>query len=664
MKKYRLIQRKGSARSSTSFRQASLNKEEARHLQLQLALTKAQIEDETLRNADLEIPTTPTDKAVKAEELSRLNLQLQELKGELQETKVQGPSRTAETRRKAGAVESRTSVPVVKVLSREVASSRSLLSRASLRGRASLTDDGLRTKLAVALMRALQDGSLQQHLDKAKTVPRSQVQALRKEVVQLRRQLRTAEVSGSPTPSTPCKGALRTGIPQSDKQKVNFLADGEPVVQAQEDFRQLMEEKEKLAADLARAQAKLKDYEEERSRRPGPHREALPEATARTDQQKTEQAIHLNELAAKEPLLAQAREEARRAEEEHAAEKERWMKEMAELARPLDLQEEVSEARQLRSALEMRENVAAEFRKQLWEVREELQVAESMGFQPNKALGQGLSENAMGRALREEQDLAKHLCQELSEVETAAITTAEAAEARIIQIEALDRRGRMALHMAETAAEKEAALKDDAIKAACEAEAQVQNMLREVQRMQHEVYEQSQACYRESAVCDGLRRALMNSVEEEMAQEALHAATAASSPKSPRSPRPTPAVPSAQAPSSSNDSPPCPPQLGRGPSGTTLAFPKPAGGAGGPCASFASRLSNREDLKHDLMSPSEVKSWMAQDPSTISQPSLLSAAAKEAASLRKEAEQLRHEVRHWRASRPLRADPTPPAGEI
>jgi hypothetical protein len=28
-------------------------------------------------------------------------------------------------------------------------------------------DDGLRTKLAVALMRALQDGSLQQHLDKA-----------------------------------------------------------------------------------------------------------------------------------------------------------------------------------------------------------------------------------------------------------------------------------------------------------------------------------------------------------------------------------------------------------------------------------------------------------------------------------------------------------------
>jgi len=269
-----------------------------------------------------------------------------------------------------------------------------------------LTDDGLRTKLAVALMRALQDGSLQQHLDKAKTVPRSQVQALRQEVVQLRRQLRTAEVSGSPTPSTPCKGALRTGIPQSDKQKVNFLADGEPVVQAQEDFRQLMEEKEKLAADLARAQAKLKDYEEETPRRPGPHREALPEATARTDQQKTEQAIHLNELAAKEPLLAQAREEARRAEEEHAAEKERWMKEMAELARPLDLQEEVSEARQLRYALEMRENVAAEFRKRLWEVREELQVAESMGFQPNKALGQGLSENAMGRALREEQDLA------------------------------------------------------------------------------------------------------------------------------------------------------------------------------------------------------------------------------------------------------------------
>eukprot|EP00435_Cladocopium_sp_Y103_P022548 s2007_g5.t1 len=255
--------------------QASLNKEEARHLQLQLALTKAQIEDETLRKADLEIPTTPTDQAVNAEELLRLNLQLQQLTGELQEAKVQGSSGRAEAaKRKASvAVESRPSVPVVKVLSREVASSRSLLS---------LTDDGLRTKLAIALMKAVQDGSLQQHLDKAKTVPRSHLQALRQEVVQLRRQLKTAEVASSQnTPlSTPRKSALRTGIPQSDKQKVNFLADGEPVVQegpapqsmaqtesekaeSAEDFRQLMEEKDKLAADLARAQAKLKDYEEE-----------------------------------------------------------------------------------------------------------------------------------------------------------------------------------------------------------------------------------------------------------------------------------------------------------------------------------------------------------------------------------------------------------------
>ncbi|CAL1151758.1 unnamed protein product [Cladocopium goreaui] len=146
--------------------QASLNKEEARHLQLQLALTKAQIEDETLRNADLEIPTTPTDKAVKAEELLRLNLQLQELKGELQETKVQGPSRTAETRRKAEGFWCRTSVPVVKVLSRE-ASDNWFDGITGLLTPGWGVDDGLRTKLAVALMRALQDGSLQQHLDKA-----------------------------------------------------------------------------------------------------------------------------------------------------------------------------------------------------------------------------------------------------------------------------------------------------------------------------------------------------------------------------------------------------------------------------------------------------------------------------------------------------------------
>ena len=41
---------------------------------------------------------------------------------------------------------------------------------------------------------------------------------------------------------------------------------------------------------------------------------------------------------------------------------------------------------------------------------------------------------------------------------TRFLAFAQAAEARILQIEALDRRGRVALHMAETAAEKEVAL--------------------------------------------------------------------------------------------------------------------------------------------------------------------------------------------------------------
>eukprot|EP00434_Breviolum_minutum_P020328 symbB.v1.2.017929.t1/scaffold1406.1/size338231/8 len=295
----------------------------------------------------------------------------------------------------------------------------------------------------------------------------------------------------------------------------------------------------------------------------------------------------------------------------------------------------------------MQETVASDLRKQLFEVREQLDVAESM--QPNKALPAGkaeVSESAMGQALRKEQELAQHLHQELSEVETAAITTAEAAEARIIQIEAFDRRGRVSLHMAQTAAEKEAALKEDAIKAACEAEAQVEGLLKEMHRLRHEVSEQSQAVYRESAVCDGLRRALMNSVEEEMAQEALQAVArpAASQSPSPKSPRGAPSAPQPDIPAL--------PQLGRG---TNTSFPSVTGATA--TAAFASRLANREDLKYDLMSPSE-----AQDPSTISQPSLLSAAAKEAASLRKEAEQLRKEVRHWRASRPLRAEPTPPSG--
>ena len=78
------------------------------------------------------------------------------------------------------------------------------------------------------------------------------------------------------------------------------------------------------------------------------------------------------------------------------------------------------------------------------------------------------SAGALGEALWREQDVAERLHEELreagaargrwaavAEVEAAAISTAEAAEARILQIEQLDRRSRVAVHMAETKAEKE-----------------------------------------------------------------------------------------------------------------------------------------------------------------------------------------------------------------
>eukprot|EP00438_Fugacium_kawagutii_P034534 Skav213824 [mRNA] locus=scaffold1987:674138:693750:+ [translate_table: standard] len=331
------------------------------------------------------------------------------------------------------------------------------------------------------------------------------------------------------TPSAPWAAAVGNGWPRENHRSSRPRCDA---------FRQWDAQAE-LAAELARAKAKIRDYEEELG------------------------TFH---------------------QRNGADERGKLVKSWTDALQALTVGE-VSEARQLRISMEMQETVAADLRQQLWEAREQLQVAESMGWQSNKALSQEAApaESAMGQALRQEQELAKHLHEELSEVEMAAITTAEAAEARIIQIEAM--------------------LKEDAIKAACE-------------------------------------------VEEEMAQEVQWSPRS----RSPVSPVTGPSE--AAPPQESASSPEAARARTRG-----MAFPNLSSG---PCANFASRLANREDLKHDLMSPSDVKSWM--DPSTISQPSLLSAAAKEAASLRKEAEQLRHEVRHWRASRPLRADPTPPEG--
>ena len=104
------------------------------------------------------------------------------------------------------------------------------------------------------------------------------------------------------------------------------------------------------------------------------------------------------------------------------------------------------------------------------QAREELASAESMGWQPLKSSARRSSRSAgaLGEALWREQDVAERLHEELreagaargrwaaaAEVEAAAISTAEAAEARILQIEQLDRRSRVAVHMAETKAEKE-----------------------------------------------------------------------------------------------------------------------------------------------------------------------------------------------------------------
>ncbi|CAJ1356784.1 unnamed protein product, partial [Effrenium voratum] len=189
---------------------------------------------------------------------------------------------------------------------------------------------------------------------------------------------------------------------------------------------------------------------------------------------KAEKAINLNELSVKDTLLAQAKEEAHAKEEKHQAEKELLLSSMAQKDSELhdlrsehalqDLQVQASETRMLKCQLEMQEDFSDELRKQLGEVREELSEAESMGWQPQNVrsrAAQGLkpaaqAPSSVSEALRHEQELAESLHQELREVETAAIATAEAAEARILQIEALDRRGRVALHMAESAAEKEA----------------------------------------------------------------------------------------------------------------------------------------------------------------------------------------------------------------
>ncbi|CAE7834123.1 unnamed protein product [Symbiodinium microadriaticum] len=404
----------------------------------------------------------------------------------------------------------------------------------------------------------------------------------------------------------------------------------------------------------------------------------------RSEREKTDKAIYLGEISAKESMLEKAQEEIRALQDQKAdAEKELQMirNENSSYSAP-ELQEQ-AETRQLQCALNMQEELSTELRRRLWEARDELTAAKSMGWQPEvpvppkaaetrsspKAEPQELQalpsaetdlgsvptvevtqneDSAVRQAFRHEQEVAQNLRLELREVETAAVATAEAAEARILQIEAMDRRGRVALHMAETAAEKEVVLKQDAIKAACEAEAVLDQARGAEQRLRHEIYEQSQAAFRESAVCDGLRRALMNSVEQEMAQEALHAARTqpASNPIPERSSDPAskPAQRPGEAPGGS-----------LGGRGAQPSQPSP------PRASqlFATKLSNREDLKHDLMSPVDVKSWM--EPSMISQPSLLSAAASEAASLRKEAEQLRKEVKHWRASRPARAEPTAPS---
>lgn len=570
----------------------------------------------------------------------------------------------------------------------------------------------LRAKLTTALTDSAQSGALAEGLEKVYGKPSRAVQTLRKEVAVLRNKLSLAEASRAVTPpSTPSRRTPAKKKLQQSPSSVRFAMDDEAAegafppasasggqdakVKQSEDRAQIFQEEaanfSKQMEQMRKEQVKMKQeldeskaqvLAQETLRRRDSNRKR--DSGVRSEREKTDKAIYLGEISAKESMLEKAQEEIRALQDQKAdAEKELQMirNENSSYSAP-ELQEQ-AETRQLQCALNMQEELSTELRRRLWEARDELTAAKSMGWQPEvpvppkaaetrsspKAEPQELQalpsaetdlgsvptvevtqneDSAVRQAFRHEQEVAQNLRLELREVETAAVATAEAAEARILQIEAMDRRGRVALHMAETAAEKEVVLKQDAIKAACEAGAVLDQARGAEQRLRHEIYEQSQAAFRESAVCDGLRRALMNSVEQEMAQEALHAARTqpASNPIPERSSDPAskPAQRPGEAPGGS-----------LGGRGAQPSQPSP------PRASqlFATKLSNREDLKHDLMSPVDVKSWM--EPSMISQPSLLSAAASEAASLRKEAEQLRKEVKHWRASRPARAEPTAPS---
>ncbi|CAE7705843.1 unnamed protein product [Symbiodinium sp. CCMP2592] len=576
----------------------------------------------------------------------------------------------------------------------------------------------LRTKLTTALTESAQNGALAEGLEKVYGQPSRAVQTLRKEVAALRNKLSLSEASRAVTPPstpisrrTPAKKKLQqspssvrfamddegtspqgalppasaSGVQQEDA-KVKQSEDRAQIFQEEaanfaKQMEQMRKEQVKMKQELDESKAQVLAQETLRRRDSNRKRDS----SVRTEREKTDKAIYLSEISAKESMLEKAQEEIRALQDEKAdAEKERQREMIPEINETSysspELQEQAAENRQLQCSLNMQEELSTELRRRLWEARDELTAAKSMGWQPEVPVPPKAAEtqaspkpsetqalpsvqadldpaptveviqnedSAVRQAFRHEQEVAQNLRLELREVETAAVATAEAAEARILQIEAMDRRGRVSLHMAETAAEKEVVLKHDAIKAACEAEAMLDQARGTEQRLRHEIYEQSQAAFRESAVCDGLRRALMNSVEQEMAQEALHAA-ARSQPAHPipeRASEPAGSKPVAQRPGEA-------PGTSPGGRGAQPSAPRAS-------QLFATKLSNREDLKHDLMSPGDVKSWM--EPSMISQPSLLSAAASEAASLRKEAEQLRKEVKHWRASRPARAEPTAPS---
>eukprot|EP00404_Azadinium_spinosum_P049315 CAMPEP_0180803608 /NCGR_PEP_ID=MMETSP1038_2-20121128/60991_1 /TAXON_ID=632150 /ORGANISM="Azadinium spinosum, Strain 3D9" /LENGTH=161 /DNA_ID=CAMNT_0022843941 /DNA_START=9 /DNA_END=492 /DNA_ORIENTATION=+ len=156
----------------------------------------------------------------------------------------------------------------------------------------------------------------------------------------------------------------------------------------------------------------------------------------------------------------------------------------------------------LECSLDLEEVLTGELRRRVLETKKDLQEAEQqlatmwkareVDAAPGKALQEELTE-----ALRLERQCAWRLRGQLSEVEEAAVETAEVAEARLIQLEATARGRRIGLGAAEMVAEEEA-LVDAAAWAAHRA----------TDRVRDELSRALNATLDEGAVADGLRRAL------------------------------------------------------------------------------------------------------------------------------------------------------------